>query len=158
MSDLLHVEMPLVRDLMNANPWTARTNTPVEGLRELMFERNVRHVPIVSDDGRLRGIVGRLQIVQAPRMRGRRHYDKHLAAHIMLREFRTVVPEDGLDEVGRLLLDDGAECLPVIGEARRLLGLVTAEDFIRFTLRQSEPRPMHSEIVRTKAGGYAIAI
>ncbi len=145
--------MPLVRDLMNANPWTARTYTPIEGLRELMFERNVYHVPIISDDGRLRGIVGRVQIVQAPPARRRRHYDQQLAAHIMERDFKTVLPEDDLQDVGCLLLDSGVDCLPVLGEDRRLVGLVTASDFIRFTLRQSEPRPMNSEIIRTKSGG-----
>jgi len=157
MSEVLQVEMSLVRDLMNANPWTARTDTPVRVLRQLMFDRHVRHIPIVTVDGRLRGLVSRSNLVQANPKR-RRHYDEVVAAHVMQRDLQTLTPEDGIDEAGRLLLDEGFDCLPVLGEKKRLVGLVSSEDFVRMALRNEGPRVMESMIVRRAEGGYAIAI
>jgi len=53
----------------------------------------------------------------------------------MDREFEAISADQSLVEVGRLLLDGGHGCLPVLDEDKMLVGLVTARDFIRLVMR-----------------------
>ena len=128
--------MSQARHVMNPNPWTARTNTPITRVRQLMNERNVSHVPVISGHGHLRGIVTRHSLIAAPSSGWRhRHTEDRLVAHIMDREFEAISADQSLVEVGRLLLDGGHGCLPVLDEDKMLVGLVTARDFIRLVMR-----------------------
>jgi CBS domain-containing protein len=112
-----------------------------------MNERNVSHVPVISGYGRLRGIITRHSLVMSPAsVRKHRHTKDRLVAHVMDRDYEAVAPDHSLVEVGRLLLDGGVGCLPVLDDDRFLVGLVTARDFIRLVMRGESiiPAPLGS--------------
>ena len=51
-----------VEDAMSAPAVTITPTTPVREAAKLMRDRNVRHIPVVDADGRLRGIVSRVDL------------------------------------------------------------------------------------------------
>jgi CBS domain-containing protein len=53
----------LVRELMSANPKTARADDDVEQVMDLMGREQVRRVPIVDERGALVGIVAQADVV-----------------------------------------------------------------------------------------------
>jgi len=53
------------KDLMTRDVQTARANTPLYEIADVLEEKHIKRVPIVSDDGALIGIVSRANIIQA---------------------------------------------------------------------------------------------
>jgi CBS domain-containing protein len=47
----------LVRDVMTTNVVAIRKDTPTDEAVRLMWERHIRHLPVVQEDGRVEGIV-----------------------------------------------------------------------------------------------------
>ena len=54
-----------LKDLMTRDVQTARANTPLYEIADVLEEKHIKRVPIVSDDGALIGIVSRANIIQA---------------------------------------------------------------------------------------------
>jgi CBS domain-containing protein len=54
-----------VADVMTRNVETARADTPLHEIADLLEEKHIKRVPIVSDAGDLVGIVSRANIIQA---------------------------------------------------------------------------------------------
>lgn len=46
-----------VSDIMTENPRTVSPNTPMRIAAELMAKQHLHHIPVVDDDGRLKGIL-----------------------------------------------------------------------------------------------------
>src|SRR5688500_2783647 len=51
-----------VRDAMTANPASCREDDPVEKALQLMADRQVRRMPIIDSQGRLRGIIAQADV------------------------------------------------------------------------------------------------
>ena len=56
------VDRATVRDAMTANPESCRENEDVKKAVELMADRQVRRMPIVDEEGRLRGIISQADV------------------------------------------------------------------------------------------------
>ena len=54
-----------VSAIMTADVATATPDTHLDDMRVLMTERRIRHVPVVTDDGRLTGIISIGDVVKA---------------------------------------------------------------------------------------------
>ena len=53
-----------------------------------------------------------------------------LARDIMTRDVITVSPDEKVEEVARLLVENKISGIPVVGEERQLLGIITEKDLI----------------------------
>jgi len=54
-----------LKDLMTRDVQTARANTPLYEIADVLEEKHIKRVPVVNDDGALIGIVSRANIIQA---------------------------------------------------------------------------------------------
>jgi CBS domain-containing protein len=134
----------LVRDLMTAEVKTVRADSTLAELLDLLQERNIRHVPVVDDDGELVGLVtqrdllrrslaarGDLPMTVREEVVAHRTVDEFMTAGVM-----TVDPDAPLDEAAELILDNKLGCLPVV-EGQNLVGIITESDFVAHVLERS---------------------
>ncbi len=129
--------------------------TPVIGLfaeqtmplvEDIMHLKHLRHIPVLDDDGMLAGLVSHRDLLRAQvstltglteSQRRARQEDVRVST-IMTRDVWTVTPETLASVAGRTLLDHRFGCLPVIGDERKVVGIVTERDFLRFAIHALE--------------------
>jgi CBS domain-containing protein len=65
MAARVHTSEARVREWMTPDPITATTDTDVENAARVMIEHGFRHLPVLSDDGRVAGVVSLRRVVAA---------------------------------------------------------------------------------------------
>ncbi len=134
----------LVRDLMTSEVETVHPGSTLAELLDLLQERNIRHVPVVDDEGELVGLVtqrdllrrslaarGDLPMTVREEVVAHRTVDEFMTAGVM-----TVDPDSPLAEAAELILDNKLGCLPVV-EGPHLVGILTESDFVAHALEIS---------------------
>ncbi|MDQ3369145.1 MAG: CBS domain-containing protein [Myxococcota bacterium] len=113
---------------------------------DIMSLKHLRHLPVLDDGGRLVGLVSHRDLLRAKvsSLTGltasqQRARQEHVHVHeLMTRDVWTVGPETLASVAGRTLLDHKFGCLPVIGEDRLVVGIVTERDYLRFAIKAIE--------------------
>ena len=129
----------LVSDLMTE---TVQSITPDRNLHDLadLFDRyDVRHVPVVDDEGDLVGLVSDRDLLRntltdqadVPLSGRQAVMAETLVESIMTVELVTLEPNDAARQAARLLLDNKFGCIPVTDGGSRLVGIVTQSDFLQ---------------------------
>jgi acetoin utilization protein AcuB len=117
----------------------------------MCFQHRIRHLPILNSQGKLAGLVTdrdlrfyishRLgTIMENNSDRETLHHHLHV---IMVRRVLTGSPDMTVKDAARLMLDNHVGCLPVVDPENRLLGIVTANDFLRLIAAEKLPDPTH---------------
>jgi len=44
-------------DVMTKNPWTAKESDSISKVVTLMYEKGIRHLPVIDSEGRLKGLI-----------------------------------------------------------------------------------------------------
>ena len=153
------VGKPLLRQVaeyMHRSPWTARPDESVSLAYQRMHESRISHLPVVTHENRLMGMITDRDIRQAspsaePYMAA--HELSNLLEHMTLNEILTtrvlsVRAETSIADAGQLLLEQKVSCLPVVGDDNILAGILTVTDLLRAYVGQHEARP---EIARGTA-------
>ncbi len=131
----------LVRDLMTSDVETVRPESKLAELLGLLQESNIRHVPVVDDDGDLVGLVtqrdllrrslaarGDLPLTVREEVITHRTVDEFMTAGVI-----TIDPDAPLGDAAELILDNKVGCLPVV-EGPHLVGIITESDFVAHVL------------------------
>ncbi|HEY8142506.1 MAG TPA: CBS domain-containing protein [Kofleriaceae bacterium] len=116
-----------VADIMTTALMTVAPEESIESVDFEMKLSSVRHIPVVGPHNQLVGIVSDRDILRAVREPPTRPI-----ADIMKREIRTVRPEDPARQALDVLLANRIGCVPVVGDDRQLVGIVTETSFLRF--------------------------
>ncbi|MGE3536075.1 MAG: CBS domain-containing protein [Candidatus Tectimicrobiota bacterium] len=128
-----------VRLYMQYAPLTARPEDWLSQVQQRMHSAEVRHVPIVTADGKLAGLLSDRDLRQAgastlPLLS---RYEAPLTLmtmtvrELMRTEVMTVNGESTLADAGQCLLEHKIGCLPVLQQDRTLVGIVTVLDLVR---------------------------
>jgi CBS domain-containing protein len=106
----------------------------------LMIDKGVKRLPVVNGDGRLTGMLSRLDIFrtimqEAPNWQTFREQqiqigNLHLVADIMRRDTQTVPPEASLEEVIRIIDANDIQRVAVVDGDGRFLGLISDRDLL----------------------------
>ena len=102
----------------------------IETARQLMRERNIRHLPVV-DAGRLLGIVAESDLrmgAVASRMA------PVVVEDVMTTNVITVAPQTSIETAAMLMLDNKISGLPVVDGEGEVIGILTAADIINVFL------------------------
>ena len=137
------------QDVMTTNVITVTPDTRVIEIAKLLLERHISAVPVVSDDGRLRGIVSEgdlihelgqegakrswwLDLLASPEARAEAYLKSHgrLASDVMTRSIISVAPDTPLPEIARLLEARRIKRVPVLRDGA-LVGIVSRADLLR---------------------------
>jgi acetoin utilization protein AcuB len=125
----------LIREWMSAPPIVARELLSAPGALWLMEERNVRRLPVVDDEGRLRGIVTRGDLLEklGPYPISWRRLNLKVS-DAMTPDPATVRPDEPVERAAQLMLERKIGGLPVV-EGGRPVGIVTESDLFRALCR-----------------------
>lgn len=132
--------MVAVVDLMSRDVVCADMDTPLGNARDLCAAKRIRHLPVLDEQKRLVGLVTDrdLRYYVSPRLgtisenrsdRESLHRPLHL---IMVRNVVTVPVDASISEAAGLMLENKVGCLPVIDADRRVVGILTTTDLIRY--------------------------
>lgn len=111
----------LVVDVMTINPATVTENSSIEEAAELMLDEKVTHLPVVSEDDKILGIVTAWDISKAVALK----YNK--LDEIMTRDVITTLPQDSIESAARKMRKHNISSLPVVNDQGRVLGLITTD-------------------------------
>jgi CBS domain-containing protein len=117
----------LVRDVMTANPATVEAAASLDTVLALLHELDVRHAPVLDEQGRLSGIISDRDL--AP-YRDRR-LGEFEVRQIMSAEMFTTGPDSQLSDVVDTMLDQKVGALPVVNASNELVGIVSYIDILR---------------------------
>jgi CBS domain-containing protein len=140
----------MVRDVMAADPVTATPSTPFKDLVRMLAGQQISGLPVLSRQGQVVGVVCETDLLlkeefqQAPGVRPpggphRRALQAKVAGDtagdVMTTRPVTVQPDTAVAEAARLMRRHRVSCLPVVGKAGTLAGIVGPRDLLRVFLR-----------------------
>ena len=118
-----------VSDLMIRSVPTVRETVTIKGAAALMIAEAVNHLPIVSSDGRLVGIVTSWDISRSVAQ------DVKTLEDIMTRTVLTATPGEHISKAVNRMQKNRISALPVVDEENRVVGIITAERLSRLVVR-----------------------
>jgi len=137
-----------VKDVMHTAVTTVTPETRVSTAHQVMTRREarIRHLPVVTDEGILVGILTdrdlrRAAASDAPPMAEHELLyllDKLYVRDIMTPEVMTVHGTTPVAEAGQIFLQKKFGCLPVVRDNHTLEGILTVTDLLRAYIAQSE--------------------
>jgi len=143
-----------VKDVMTRTPYTIDPEAPVATATAVMRDRGVRHLPVVSDEGKLVGMVSdrdvrdavfapafaeRLSLVARRRLRGLTGTLENLRVKdVMTWDAVTTEPDVVLAQAAAVMFEGRFGSLPVM-EKGKLVGIVTEHDVLKALARTLVP-------------------
>ena len=138
----------LAKDIMT---WPVKYITENQSIvdAELILNRyNINVLPVLSDNGKLTGLITRLIVAKALY-----HRLNVKVKDLMIKEFDTVSPYDDFEKVKEIVLKNNQRLLPVV-ENGELAGVITRTDILKTIYQidtQNSERPTNIEEITTKA-------
>jgi len=125
----------LVKDRMTPNPICGSPDMPVTEVKNLMKEKNFRHMPILDEGGNLVGLVTQRSLLRAlpSDVTGFSRFEidyllaKTKAKDVMRSVVKTIDDNFSIEESARIMADEKIGCLPVCN-GEELVGIITDHD------------------------------
>jgi CBS domain-containing protein len=151
----------LVRQVMTPDPVTVRAGATVKVALRLLDENEVSSLPVVDEDGHVRGVVSEADLIRdlvgpdqrlheipiADQQPSFRYVDEVMTTHAI-----TVHPETDLAQAVELVTSTGIKCLPVVDQLDRLVGVVSRRDVVRMLARADETLEQEVDALLVAAG------
>lgn len=111
----------IVEDLMRVSVATIKEDDNVQYAAKLMLDKHVTHIPVVTDDKKLIGIVTSWDLSKSIATNSNSLKD------IMTKTVKYCHADNTIEEVARIMRDCDISCLPVVDDEMELLGLITTD-------------------------------
>ena len=111
----------IVEDLMMEKIATIRENAEVKDAAKLMLDKHVTHIPVVTDDYKLIGIVTSWDLSKSIATNSNQLRD------IMTTTVKYCHADNTIEEIARMMRKFDISCLPVVDEDMKVLGLITTD-------------------------------
>lgn len=146
-----------VSDLMTEDVIVVHPDTPIQEIASRMVLHAISSLPVVTQDGRLVGIVTEADLIarhappEAPayypllwgliplRLSDYTRWKEHVrhilavnAEQLMTPDPKTIRPDAPIEEAAKLMMKPGHNALPVVEDRDRLIGIITRADLVRF--------------------------
>lgn len=111
----------LVSDIMNQNFYSVSRDETIEKASILMVKKKVNHLPVVSEKGKLEGIVTSWDITKAVacKITG--------LDEIITRDVKYVYAGEKIETASSIMENYSISALPVIDSENRIIGMITSE-------------------------------
>lgn len=133
-----------VSEIMTAQPYTLGQDDSLAQARKLMAEHHIRHIPIVSGDGTLVGVVTQRDVLAAadssilPDQPAHEAEERYIAlSSIMTSPVQTVEESASLRGTAMHMQQNKLGCLPVVRDDA-LVGIITDSDFVSIAVNLME--------------------
>ena len=111
----------IVEDLMMKDIATIRENGNIQDAAKLMLDKHVTHIPVVTDDYKLIGIVTSWDLSKSIATGEGQLKD------IMTKTVKYCHQHETIEEIARKMRKFDISCLPVVDEDMKVLGLITTD-------------------------------
>ncbi|MCH0559246.1 MULTISPECIES: CBS domain-containing protein [Streptomyces] len=123
-------EQPAVRSLMDTAPYSISENESVLMAWEVIERSEQRQLPVVRQDGCCAGLLDRAELAVACAVTAAALSRRTVRDLVHARRTATVHPEDSALYAARVMTEEHVEALPVTDPHGRLVGLLTARDYV----------------------------
>jgi len=129
----------LVKDCMVQHPIMISPDTLASEAERIMVENKIRHIPVVGDGKRLKGLVTRQRLTLKPDDFGSlnvweitRRLSNLKAKDIMVKreDIQLISPEKTIERAAALITESKIGCLPVIENGDIVIGIITETDLL----------------------------
>jgi acetoin utilization protein AcuB len=124
-------EILFVREIMTKTVTSAPPTAGISEVAGLFSEHRYRHLPIVSTEGAIVGLLSDRDVLKYQAIRERRERDEALVSSIMVSEVLVATPDTLIRDVARTMFQERIGCLPIVDERNSLVGIVTRSDIMR---------------------------
>ena len=131
-----------VRDIMTSQPATIAPEAPLGAALAAMRERQIRHLPVVDEGGRLVGILTDRDLRQATfaRFRALHEAERDLTVQdAMSWAVVTTHPDATIGHAAAVMFERRIGSLPIV-EDGRLVGILTERDLLRALMKEYPAR------------------
>lgn len=133
-------------EIMTAPVISVRNDETVRTAVARMVKHNLKRLPVVNEEGRLMGMVSRIDVFRSVQL----HYDRQTAeveepkpgrsvTELMYTDAPTVGPNATLEEIVRALEASRRRRVIVVDDERRVLGIITDGDLLRRSQQRQHP-------------------
>ncbi|MDD4904912.1 MAG: CBS domain-containing protein [Methylobacter tundripaludum] len=139
----------IVADIMTANPVTVNMDTELLVIKDIFDHVYFHHLLVENEsDKTIAGVISDRDLLSAlspyihtasETLRDIETLQKR-AHQIMSRQIDTVTPTTDCNIAVQKMLDADISCLPVVGDDKVILGIVTWKDFLTHYLKQQSPK------------------
>lgn len=126
-----------VEEIMTTRLYTLTADHSVYDARQLMHDKDIRHIPIVNEPGQLVGLITQRDLLRASESSLHVTSDEarialeqqHRISEVMTTHIHTIHPGESLKAAALQLRKFKHGCLPVVANGQ-LLGIITDTDFV----------------------------
>lgn len=111
----------VVRDVMSHNLTRVRNDASIEDAAQLMITEKITHIPVVSSEDKLIGIVTAWDISKAVAL----NFNK--LDEIMTKDVITTWPDDSIEISAQKMRKYNISSLPVVDDTGRMVGIITTD-------------------------------
>jgi CBS domain-containing protein len=122
-----------VHDIMMQMSLTIHREKPVCEIEGIFIANNISGAALVDDMGNLVGIITKFDMIRHDFTGNDPSYTK--AWEIATPKVITIKPSASIIEAARTMLDEKVHHLVVIGESKRVVGMVSAFDFVKIVAK-----------------------
>lgn len=133
------------REIMTTPVFSVQAEEPVRSAVARMVSHDLKRLPVIDDDGRLTGMVSRIDIFRAVEFRHSDDSDNEAPrsgrsiTDLMYTDAPTVSRDAGLEAIVRALETSGRRRVVVTDAERRVLGIITDGDLLRRSRQKHDP-------------------
>jgi CBS domain-containing protein len=126
--------------VMTKEPLCIDIDEPFSRVWDMFQGNNIRHLPVVDEQGILKGIITQRDLyrVESPRvtLEGELVYDKmsldrHILKYVMTKKVFTLSPDDTLRFAIQAMIHEKYGCIPIVDEHKCLVGIVTPVNILK---------------------------
>ena len=137
--------MITINDFMTEKPYTLGETDSLADARQIMTEKNIRHIPVTDSENDLLGLVTQRDVLAATVPELMKGNDKALQvselniklSEIMIRNVKTITEDDSLRQAAMYMQSHKYGCLPVVSKDG-LIGIITDSDFVDIAINLIE--------------------
>ncbi len=125
----------LIKTIMSSPVLTAQHTTQVGHALELMKANHVRHLPVVTSNGTLVGLVSESDLLKVYPRRHLNSYELNLLSRtpiksVMVTNPQTISPDETIEQAAQIMQECKVVCLPVV-EDSKVKGMICDNDVLR---------------------------
>ena len=135
-----HLHAIFIKEFMTKKPFVLEPGETMVDAYEKMHNHQIRHLPVVNENGELVGIFSATDLNRAYTPRETESgwfYDKEglnllSLSHFMTKDPLTLTPENTLKEAAEMMARTKFGCLPIVAPGtRKLVGIISYVDVLR---------------------------
>lgn len=121
-----------------------RPGTDIEAAHSIMVRRGIRHLPVVKER-KLLGVLSDRDLLMRVGIEpdGTLRYPDQTAGDAMTVDLVTASLTDSIQHVASLMVRNRIDCVPVVDDAKDLLGIVTSMDLLEMLSHLPSPVPLN---------------